>query len=129
MKCSNDDESYVEQICSPKFNDAFVGAHAIFQPYRISDHSPSVLSIPSLVIAKPRPFKFFNVVKKLKCLKKPIRKLMFEKGNLHDNVIRLRAEIDRLQTALDMDHSNVRLREDEAGVVLAFIEALIIEER
>ncbi|GJY21338.1 hypothetical protein Tco_0393904 [Tanacetum coccineum] len=139
-----------------EFNDAFVGAHAIFQPYRISDHSPSALSIPTLVIAKPRPFKFFNVltlnarfmdvvrdewtrrisgfhmfqvVKKLKCLKKPIRKLMYEKGNLHDNVIRLRAELDRLQTALDMDPSNVRLREDEAGAVLAFNEALIIEEK
>ncbi|GKE53615.1 hypothetical protein Tco_1488771, partial [Tanacetum coccineum] len=74
-------------------------------------------------------FHMFKVVKKLKCLKKPIRKLMYEKGNLHDNVIRLRAELDRLQTALDMDPSNVRLREDEAGAVLAFNEALIIEEK
>ncbi|GKF89276.1 RNA-directed DNA polymerase, eukaryota, reverse transcriptase zinc-binding domain protein, partial [Tanacetum coccineum] len=49
-------------IANLEFNDAFVGAHAIFQPYRISDHSPSALSIPTLVIAKPRPFKFFNVL-------------------------------------------------------------------
>ncbi|GJY00806.1 methylenetetrahydrofolate reductase 1 [Tanacetum coccineum] len=29
-------------------------------PYRNSDHSPSVLKIPSLTTAKPKPFKFFN---------------------------------------------------------------------
>ncbi|GJT31558.1 hypothetical protein Tco_0921977 [Tanacetum coccineum] len=139
-----------------EFRDAFVGAHAIFKTYRISDHSPSVFSIPTLVKAKPRPFKFFNVVtqhdrfkdvvskewaqhisgfhmfqvvKKLKCLKKPIRKLMYEKGNLHENVIRLRAKLDQLQIDLDMDPGNVRLREDEAEAVLAFNEALVIEER
>ncbi|GJT97313.1 hypothetical protein Tco_1092831 [Tanacetum coccineum] len=27
-------------------DDIFIGAHAIFQPYRISDHSPAVLKIP-----------------------------------------------------------------------------------
>ncbi|GJR25236.1 hypothetical protein Tco_1101468 [Tanacetum coccineum] len=30
------------------FIDQFVGAHAIFKPYRLSDHSPLVLSIPML---------------------------------------------------------------------------------
>ncbi|GJU41238.1 RNA-directed DNA polymerase, eukaryota, reverse transcriptase zinc-binding domain protein [Tanacetum coccineum] len=86
-----------------EFQDSYVGAHAVFKPYRISDHSPSVLTIPSLVKVKPNPFKFYNVnilnerfkevvseswlkhvsgfhmfrvVKKLKGLKKPIRKLV-----------------------------------------------------
>nr|GEV58827.1 hypothetical protein [Tanacetum cinerariifolium] len=88
-------------LANLEFLDVFMGAHAVFKPYRISDHSPSVLSIPSLVKEKPKPFKFFNVVilddrfkdvvrngwmaqiygfymfcvvKKLKGLKKPIRK-------------------------------------------------------
>ncbi|GJR05915.1 RNA-directed DNA polymerase, eukaryota, reverse transcriptase zinc-binding domain protein [Tanacetum coccineum] len=87
-------------LANLEFQDQFVGVHAIFKPYRISDHSPSVLSIPSRVKLKPKPFKFFNVaildkrfkglvrdgwsshvsgfdmfrvVKKLKGLKKPIR--------------------------------------------------------
>ncbi|PWA40795.1 RNA-directed DNA polymerase, eukaryota, Reverse transcriptase zinc-binding domain protein [Artemisia annua] len=91
------------------FMDLFVGAHAIFQPYRISDHSPAILTIPASVTFKPRPFKFANilvqnpsfkekvkeawgtnvsgffmyrVVSKLKLLKKPLRGLLFcEEGN------------------------------------------------
>ncbi|GKE82094.1 hypothetical protein Tco_1552094, partial [Tanacetum coccineum] len=43
-----------------EFNDTFPGACGVFQPYRISDHSPAVLKIPSLMIPKPKPFKFFN---------------------------------------------------------------------
>ncbi|GKD21357.1 RNA-directed DNA polymerase, eukaryota, reverse transcriptase zinc-binding domain protein, partial [Tanacetum coccineum] len=42
------------------FIDTFPGAYAIFQPYRISDHSPAVLKLPTLTSPKPKPFKFFN---------------------------------------------------------------------
>ncbi|GKC55430.1 hypothetical protein Tco_1078175, partial [Tanacetum coccineum] len=143
-------------LANLEFQDCFVGAHAIFNPYRISDHSPSVLSIPSLVKVKPKPFKFFNVsildkrfkdvvregwsshvsgfdmfrvVKKLNSLKKPIRKLMYDKGNLHANVIRLRENLDKLQTDLDNDPGNVSIREEEAAAVVAFNEAVLIEEK
>ncbi|GJW60133.1 putative RNA-directed DNA polymerase [Tanacetum coccineum] len=143
-------------LANLEFLDSFVGAHAVFKPYRISDHSPSVLSIPSRVKEKPKPFKFFNVVllddrfkdmvrngwlaqvsgfymfrvvKKLKGLKKPIRKLMYDKGNLHANVVRLREELDKVQTDLDNDPSNLSLREKEAATVVAFNEALLMEEK
>ncbi|GKD25488.1 hypothetical protein Tco_1231702 [Tanacetum coccineum] len=129
-------------LANLEFQDCFVGAHAIFKPYRISYHSSSVLSIPSFVKVKPKPFKFFNVsildkrfkdvvregwsshvsgfdmfrvVKKLKGLKKPIRKLMYDKGNLHANVIRLQENLDKLQTDLDNDSGNVSIREEEAA--------------
>lgn len=36
------------------------GLVAIFQPYRISDHSPTVLRLPSAQKRMIRPFKFFN---------------------------------------------------------------------
>ncbi|GKD42051.1 RNA-directed DNA polymerase, eukaryota, reverse transcriptase zinc-binding domain protein [Tanacetum coccineum] len=139
-----------------EFNNAFVGDHAIFKPYRISDHSSLVLKIPTLAYSKPKPFKFFNfltlndqfrevvsgvwnqhisgffmfrLVKKLKILKKPLRKLMYEKGNLHANVIRLRGELDSVQEMLDKDPYNPSLRETEARCVVEFNEAAIMEER
>ncbi|GKE31826.1 hypothetical protein Tco_1451148 [Tanacetum coccineum] len=109
------------------FIDSYPGAFALFQPYRISDHSLAVLKIPTLTIAKPKPFKFFNfitfkerllgvvsehwkmntsghfmfqVVSKLKVLKKPMRKLVHDQGNLHDRVNRLRVELDEVQKDL-----------------------------
>ncbi|GJU82334.1 hypothetical protein Tco_1284699 [Tanacetum coccineum] len=143
-------------MANMEFNDVFLGAHAIFQPYRILDHSPAILSIPTCCKVKPKPFKFTNllvhnerfkelvkdkwcmrfsgfhmycVVQKLKSLKKPLRKLLFDHGNLHDNVVKLRMEVDKVQKDLDMDPFNINLREEEAAYVQAFNEALIMEER
>ena len=96
--------------------DTFPGSYALFQPYRNSDHSPSILKIPKVIIDKPKPFKFFNfltykvafkglvaktwdsnvngyamyrVVKNLKLLKKPFRKLLKDQGHLHKIVAEL----------------------------------------
>ncbi|GJS63490.1 hypothetical protein Tco_0678054 [Tanacetum coccineum] len=139
-----------------EFIDAFPGAYALFQPYRISDHSPAVLNIPNLPFNKPKPFKFFNflahksqfrellssvwsvnvdghkmyqVVSKLKALKKPFRKLLHDQGNLHDRVNKLRFELDEVQKALDLNPNDLSLREDEAVYVQAFSEAKLDEER
>ncbi|GJY89211.1 hypothetical protein Tco_0503839 [Tanacetum coccineum] len=115
-----------------------------------------VVVVESSSVEKPKPFKFFNVVllddrfkdmvrngwlaqvygfymfrvvKKLKGLKKPIRKLMYDKGNLHANVVRLREELDKMQTDLDNDPINLSFRENEAATVVAFNEALLMEEK
>ncbi|GJV15630.1 putative RNA-directed DNA polymerase [Tanacetum coccineum] len=138
-----------------EFASVFVGAHAIFKPYRNSDHSPAVLCLPTAAKNTPKPFKFFNVltkherflsivqeywnqtvsgfhmygvVQKLKCMKKPFRKLLFDKGNLHTNVIRLRDDLDRVQTLLDQDPFNINIREQEALTVADFNQAVIMEE-
>ncbi|GJV69849.1 RNA-directed DNA polymerase, eukaryota, reverse transcriptase zinc-binding domain protein [Tanacetum coccineum] len=138
------------------FSNDFVGNYAVFQPYGISDHSPAVLRIPVLNKTYPKPFKFsnvvttfprfkeivldgwsstvrgfhmFTVVKKLKFLKKPLRKLLYDKGNLHENVNRLRVEVERVQKDLDADPFNQILRDEEACYVRAFTDALIMEER
>ncbi|GJT85208.1 hypothetical protein Tco_1066925 [Tanacetum coccineum] len=131
-------------------------SYALFQPYRISDHSPAVLNIPNLPFNKPKPFKIFNflahksqfrellssvwsvnvdghkmyqVVSKLKALKKPFRKLLHDQGNLHDRVNKLRFELDEVQKALDLNPNDLSLREDEAVYVQAFSEAKLDEER
>ncbi|XP_022042210.1 uncharacterized protein LOC110944873 [Helianthus annuus] len=96
-----------------KFIDVFPDAAACFLPYRISDHTPYTLVLPNIKKDKAKPFKFvnllaekkefldevkrvwdtevnghamFQVVKKLKCLKSPMRKLMYKQGNLHEKV-------------------------------------------
>ncbi|GJY71047.1 uncharacterized protein Tco_0474750 [Tanacetum coccineum] len=138
-----------------EFNMSFVGSSALFQPYRISDHSPAILRIPTTSVLKPRPFKFSNVVvhktrfkeivstgwqfpvsgfwmykvvKKLKMLKKPLRKLLYDQGNIIEKVKRLRHELDEVQRALDSDPFNVDIREEEAVYIRAFQDALFDEE-
>jgi hypothetical protein len=139
-----------------EFCDLFVGANALFQPYRISDNSPIVLRIPRSIKQIPRPFKFsnilihnmrfkeivsdgwslgvsgfwmFKVVSKLKALKKPLRKLLFDQSNIHANVNLLRHELDEVQRALDADPFNTELRLEEAAYLQAFNDAVMVEER
>ncbi|PWA58591.1 RNA-directed DNA polymerase, eukaryota, Reverse transcriptase zinc-binding domain protein [Artemisia annua] len=139
-----------------KFGDIFPGSFAIFQPYRISDHSPCVLRVPHMMKPKPKPFKFSNflvykegfldtvtsgwnqnvngcsmyrVVKRLKGLKSSFRKLLHNQGNLHERVDSLRKELDEVQKAIDIDPFNSALREEHAHYLLAFKEATLDEER
>ena len=133
----------------------FVGAHAMFQPYRLSDHAPAILCFPMDVKFQPKPFKFANVlvhhdkfkqvvmeswntsiegnhmykvVKKLKLLKKPLRKLLYDKGHLFDKVVKLRQELDEVHKAVDRDPFNVVLREEEATRLQSFNEDILDEE-
>ncbi|GKC12658.1 RNA-directed DNA polymerase, eukaryota, reverse transcriptase zinc-binding domain protein [Tanacetum coccineum] len=47
-------------MCNLGFNQEFPGSYAIFQPYRISDHSPAVLKVRRIMKEKSKNFKFFN---------------------------------------------------------------------
>ncbi|KAI3695419.1 hypothetical protein L1987_78416 [Smallanthus sonchifolius] len=116
--------------------DVFPSAAAYFLPYRLSDHTPCILKLPSVTRDKPKPFKFvnlvadkkgfldevkrvwskdqpghrmFQVVKKLKWLKTPLRKLFFQQGNLHEKVKNTRKELDDCQLAIDGDPLNEAL--------------------
>ncbi|GKD17075.1 hypothetical protein Tco_1206233 [Tanacetum coccineum] len=100
------------------FIDMFPGAYAMFQPYRISDHSSAV-----------NGYTMYQVVQKMRNLKKPLRKLLHDQGNLHERVNRLRTKLDEVQIALDKDPHNVTLREEEAVYLTAFHEAKSDEER
>ncbi|GKA67296.1 putative RNA-directed DNA polymerase, eukaryota, reverse transcriptase zinc-binding domain protein [Tanacetum coccineum] len=65
----------------------------------------------------------------MKIMKKPLRKLMHDHGNLHESVNQLRLELDEVQKALDRDPSNSDIHDEEAVYVQAFNEAKIDEER
>ncbi|XP_071708695.1 uncharacterized protein [Rutidosis leptorrhynchoides] len=131
-------------------------SYAVFLPYRISDHCPAILKIPHEMVHKHNPFKFskyianhndfcsivndewsklihghamYRLVQKFKLLKKPIRKLMWSKGNFHTNVIRLRSELDVAQRNLDSDPSSILLLEIENNVLKKYNDAILEEER
>ncbi|GKD46127.1 putative RNA-directed DNA polymerase, partial [Tanacetum coccineum] len=147
--------SYID-TANLEFYDSFLGSCAVFQPYHVSDHSPAILRVPMISGFKQRPFKFsnilvhnprfkdivsngwqysmrgfwmFKVVNRLKLLKKPLRKLLYDHGNLCENVKRLRHELDEAQTTLDSDPSNIELREEEVTYLQAFNDATLMEDR
>ncbi|XP_071739496.1 uncharacterized protein [Rutidosis leptorrhynchoides] len=49
-------------MANDKFIEEYPDAYVIFQPYRISDHTPMVLKLPDMSGSKPKPFKFGNFV-------------------------------------------------------------------
>ncbi|GKD04216.1 hypothetical protein Tco_1179190, partial [Tanacetum coccineum] len=51
------------------------------------------------------------------------RKRLYEKGNLHANVVRIRADLDSIPASLDVDPFNATLREAEAKCVVEFNQA------
>ncbi|GKF00363.1 hypothetical protein Tco_0023713 [Tanacetum coccineum] len=139
-----------------EFCDAYKDVYVVFQPYRISDHFPSVLKVLGLISNKPKPFKFYNyltykpsfldvvatywngnvddhkmfrVVSKLKALKKPLRKRVYNTGHIHERVIKLRHELDEVQKVLDANPEDLILREEDATYLQAFNEAKLDKER
>nr|XP_043639257.1 uncharacterized protein LOC122610328 [Erigeron canadensis] len=136
-----------------QFCQDFPSSHAIFQPYRTSDHSPCILKLPNVQRDRPKPFKFANflvhkkefteivkcnwnvsvdcckmykVVKKLKTLKHPIRSLLYKQGNLHERVTKLRIELDQIQKTIDLNPSDERSRELETERTFTVLSKLNI---
>ncbi|GJS03905.1 hypothetical protein Tco_0320413 [Tanacetum coccineum] len=91
-----------------EFSGSFEGAHVIFYPYRTSDHSPTVLKLPSNVKAKPKPFKFSNILVQ------------------HS---RFKEVVEGIRPCANHDPSNIDLRVEEAAYVIAYIDALVLQER
>ncbi|GKE07474.1 protein LAZ1 [Tanacetum coccineum] len=71
----------------------------------------------------------FKVVSKLKALKRPLRKLLHDQGNLHERVNTIRKELDEVQKALDLNPMDTILREEEVVYLQAFNEVKLDEER
>nr|GEU67293.1 hypothetical protein [Tanacetum cinerariifolium] len=141
-------------------NEDFIGqfpnAHAKFLPYIISDHTPSVLCIPTTLKKKIKAFRFSNfvtekqeflplvkekwshdsngvymyqVVQKLKKLKSPLNHLGWSKGSIFKRVELLREKLQKVQTEIDKEPHNFSLRDVEATLVKEFHDAEADEEK
>ncbi|GJV73318.1 hypothetical protein Tco_1493313 [Tanacetum coccineum] len=137
------------------FMTSFPTSFAHFLPFMTSDHTPVVFAIHEVAKAKPKPFKFhnyltskdgfipavkkvwvsdvdgfsmFSLVSKLNMLKKPLRKLNFDQGNLFANVERLRHELSSIQAAMVSNPHSGELWESELLCLKSFKAALKDEE-
>nr|GFB27422.1 RNA-directed DNA polymerase, eukaryota, reverse transcriptase zinc-binding domain protein [Tanacetum cinerariifolium] len=73
-------------------------------------------------------YAMYHVVKRLKGLKSPFRKLLHDHGNLYDRVNKICVELDEAQKPINSDPSSSVLREEHAHYLLAFKEAQLDEE-
>ncbi|GJQ98465.1 RNA-directed DNA polymerase, eukaryota, reverse transcriptase zinc-binding domain protein [Tanacetum coccineum] len=74
-------------------------------------------------------YAMFVLVKRLKGMKKHLRSLNKKNGNVYKKVKSLRDELKKVQTELDKDPHNVKLKEDEIVFNNAYREALLDEEK
>ncbi|KAJ0445678.1 putative RNA-directed DNA polymerase [Helianthus annuus] len=138
-----------------EFMNVFSDVTAKFLPFYHSDHSPALVSLKGLKNWQQRPFKFMNflssktqflpivsdawkksvrgcymysVVRKLKDLKKPLKKLGREHGNLSEKVKKLTKELGAIQEIVVNDPYNSDIREVEAVFVNALKQAMVDEE-
>ncbi|GJY18130.1 RNA-directed DNA polymerase, eukaryota, reverse transcriptase zinc-binding domain protein [Tanacetum coccineum] len=138
-----------------EFLDLFEACHATFLPYVTSDHCPALLVLPNATVRRKRYFRFMNyladksefhkvveenwnepvtgcsmfvLAKRLKGMKKHLRELNKRNGNVYDNVKSLRAELKKVQSDLDKDPYNARLKEDEMILNSAYKNAVLDEE-
>ncbi|GJV92530.1 protein LAZ1 [Tanacetum coccineum] len=112
------------KIVHKAFGKQLFCSYALFQPYRISDHSPAVLHIPNLPFSKPKPFKIFNFLTHKSQFKEVVSNAWNKDVKGHKIV-----ELDTVQKALDLNPNDVNLRDEEAVYVQAFVEAKLDEER
>ncbi|GKA52512.1 putative reverse transcriptase domain-containing protein, partial [Tanacetum coccineum] len=138
------------------FISMFPASFAHFMAYLSSDHCPAVLCMPDVTVQKQRSFRFMNfltkksgfkevvnnnwnidvegyamfkLVKRLKSMKKNLRRLNRQNGNVFEKVKFLQTKLARVQECLDKDPSNIILREEEMIYANAYKEAAIDEER
>ncbi|GJZ74268.1 RNA-directed DNA polymerase, eukaryota, reverse transcriptase zinc-binding domain protein [Tanacetum coccineum] len=137
-------------MMNEEFLNKFADAHGIFLPYLISDHSPSMLTIPNAGNNKKRSFRFANyiadkndfletikgvwdkdikccqmykVVKKLKQLKRPLNRLNWRNGNIIAKAEMLKEKLKNAQSILDGDPYNMEKRMEAINMLNEYTSA------
>ncbi|GJR54690.1 RNA-directed DNA polymerase, eukaryota, reverse transcriptase zinc-binding domain protein [Tanacetum coccineum] len=126
------------------FVDKFQQAHGLFLPYLISDHSPIIVKIPNGVQKRKGSFRFSNfitekknflstlksvwdknfeghtmyrVVQKMKLLKKKLKKMSWENGNVFERVEILRNKVKEHQAEVDKFPHDGKIKEKSWSVL------------
>ncbi|GKB13443.1 RNA-directed DNA polymerase, eukaryota, reverse transcriptase zinc-binding domain protein [Tanacetum coccineum] len=137
-------------LVNDEFMQKFQSAHGVFLPYMISYHSPAVLHIKNGVPKKKSSFRFNNfvvekpeflklvdeawreemqgcymykIVKKLKKLKGPLKKLSWSKGNVFENVSKLKEKLSNVQAHVDKNPHDEKLKIEAVNTLNEFVEA------
>ncbi|GJZ43290.1 RNA-directed DNA polymerase, eukaryota, reverse transcriptase zinc-binding domain protein [Tanacetum coccineum] len=134
----------------------FGGSYANLLPYLASDHCPALFVLPDVQTSKPKSFRFmiflvkkdnflstvrqkwnvevkgfsmFVLVKRLKNMKKYMRKLNKDNGNVFEKAKFLKTKLKRVKLCLDKDPHNALLREEELIYSKAYHDVAVEEER
>ncbi|GJU04045.1 RNA-directed DNA polymerase, eukaryota, reverse transcriptase zinc-binding domain protein [Tanacetum coccineum] len=110
-------------LTNEEFITQFPQANAKFLPYIISDHSSSILSIPSSIQKKIKSFRFSNYLTEKQDF------IFISKGNIFKRVEEMRIKLKEVQISIDLDPHNHQLRDQEAMLVKEFFEAEADEEK
>ncbi|GJT08973.1 hypothetical protein Tco_0843435 [Tanacetum coccineum] len=86
----------------------------VMDPYRISDHAPAVLLIPTAVKVKSRPFKFTNIL----VHHNRFKEVVLDGWNMSVSAFRMYKIVQKLNN----------LHDEEAAYVQAFNEVSLMEE-
>ncbi|XP_071708164.1 uncharacterized protein [Rutidosis leptorrhynchoides] len=102
-------------LANETFITEFPNAYTIFQPYRISDQSPTVVKIHSFVKVRPKMFHFSNYI--------------VDNDEFMGCVADVWRDLDNLQKQLDENPSSSQIRDAEILKLKEYNDALWDEER
>ncbi|GJZ44633.1 hypothetical protein Tco_0591888 [Tanacetum coccineum] len=93
-------------------------------PYKISDHSPLVLKIPSLIVSKPKPFKFYNFL----AHKEKFLEVTTSHWNKHIEGHSMYRVVQKLKSLKKLFLKLLHEQDEEAAYLQAFNNAKVDEE-
>ncbi|GJZ98249.1 RNA-directed DNA polymerase, eukaryota, reverse transcriptase zinc-binding domain protein [Tanacetum coccineum] len=137
-------------MVNEEFVDKFQQAHGLFLPYLISDHSPIIVKIPDGVQKRKSSFRFSNfitekkvflptvrgvwnkrierhamyrVVQKMKLLKRMLKKMSWENGNVFERAENLRNKVKECQAEVDKFPHDDSIKEKSWSTLREYQEA------
>ncbi|GJU33568.1 RNA-directed DNA polymerase, eukaryota, reverse transcriptase zinc-binding domain protein [Tanacetum coccineum] len=103
----------------------FSSANAIFLPYGISDHSPTILTIPQVMKKKNKSFRMTNYITD----KVGFKDLVKENWNMEVVITLKKQKLYDVQAKIDKDPFNKILRQEGVQVLSDYKEAISDEEK
>nr|GEX26132.1 hypothetical protein [Tanacetum cinerariifolium]GEX28658.1 hypothetical protein [Tanacetum cinerariifolium] len=114
-------------IVSERFLMEFEGSHANFKPFMVSDHSHTLLVIPSCCTKKPKSFRFANyTADKPEFINEVTKGCKIKvKGHMMYSVIKKLKQMNPLMNKLNLKHEDLTVRAELLRVKLQEVQALV----